>query len=631
MKTKIYVDKMKALVCWLVVMLLFSACAKDDIDTPPVMPEGDDGIYAQVTLNTRAVMPSLGDDFESGIATLRLLIIDEENKLELNNLYTPNNAGRIDNPVVKLTEGKKSIYAVANEDAVNPSLNSLSAMVLGSTVDKKALEKTVFTNISPTVGTGISQKGMGILMTGLIHNVPIDSGYSILNPKRVEVEVERTLAKVTVNVQRALAYKTKPKEKLTIDKITFFNYRDKEYLFLGDAYPQNSTLVKKGVGLLTVPFLVDSMYIQAEDLTPNYTKVFDLYTPSNCTPSGSTALPSCIEIVYTKGSRPAKTDTINIATSLQGVDLLRNKHYTLNLTISPTQDNLEVDISVLPWKKVELEEEPGLEIFTTRAYFDDKPIAKDDMVSSDGGRLKLELDTKKTGWYAVLSGGENGSDMKIIQWHNQETPTPDKQTIYFDIGMLANLAGMNYIVSVFHPIYAQEPLNPICKVGFKQRGGFLSSAILKADQWPVELLPGKGLEIAKIGNVLPSEKSASQEKVLLWATEFEDVKGTLTGYGSGKKNTKILQDMGEKYPAANACRELGPDWFLPSPTELYLFRKHEESLGNEFKYFINNSTPIWASTQGSTADNAYARNIDSLGSTFKKNQLFVVRCIREVN
>lgn len=638
MKTKIYVDKMKALVCWLVVMLLFSACAKDDIDTPPVMPEGDDGIYAQVTLNTRAVMPSLGDDFESGIATLRLLIIDEENKLELNKLYTPNNAGRIDNPVVKLTEGKKSIYAVANEDAVNPSLNSLSAMALGSTVDKKALEETIFTNISPTVGTGISQKGTGILMTGLIHNVPIDSGYSILNPKRVEVTVERTLAKVTVNVQRALAYKAKPTEKLTIDEITFFNYRDKEYLFADTVYPQNSTLITTGKELLTVPFSVDSMYIQAADLTPNYTKVFDLYTPSNRTLFGATAIPSCMRIVYTKGSRPAKVDTVNIVTQQQGNDMLRNKHYTLNLTISPTQDNLEVEVSVLPWNKVELDEEQGHEIWSSSVSFinadvDTTITGKTDYPAPfDGGDLLLLITSEVSGWYAVLRGGEKAQDMKIIGRVSFVKDQSRTQHIRFEIGMPTNPAGMYYSVSAYHPIYAPEPNSPIIQASFKQLGGFLPREILAKAGWPQDRLPVKGLEISRRGNVSFPDRTPSYEMKMLWATEVKNVLGTQNGCGFGKKNTQILVDMGKNYLAANACRELGPDWYLPSIDEITIWITHGALLGDEFKLFKNDATKIWASAQGVFINTAYARNSFQIADdNDKMGNSFVVRCIREVN
>lgn len=622
MRTKI-IDKMKSLACLLLAACSFNACVEDEIK---VLPEAGDETYVQITLNPRAAMPSLADDFESGIATLRILIVDADDKLE-QNLYidSPGNAGRIDNPVVKLTDGKKYIYVVANESAAAEPLR-LSEMTVGTIGLKHTLENKIFTNMVPTTDSTIHANNRGILMGG-VDSTEVVRGYSALNPQKVQVMVERTVAKITLNVQRAKEYAAKPDEKLIIQKISVYNYRDKEYLFAKNRtpnYPTGSDLIKIQEVILNNDFSVDS--IQHADGTANYNKLFDFYTPSNKTELNGTPTPSFIEIVYKKGEREAKTDTVHIVSS-KG-DMLRNNHYTLNLTISPTQDNLEVDISVLPWNEVELVEKPGIAMGQIEITF---PMSVEYNISEDGGDVEVVVrGSSVAGWYAVLRKIPEGGEGKIIQ---KSTPTTEVKPLQemkgLKIDPITDLSA-EYLVHVYHPIYAPEQANnPIAALNSAQYGGVIyrTKLELEGNRWPEGRLPGKGLQISKKGNVHPDHPVLNSETEIKWTT----VGNTFTtsgGLGMGKSNTATLRSAGGNL-AVEACIQLGPEWYLPSTDEMRLFQNHENELGESYSF---ESGIYWTSVD---VDPDHCYGIDYSGNnpilSHKRDASNYIRCVREIN
>jgi len=104
--------------------------------------------------------------------------------------------------------------------------------------------------------------------------------------------------------------------------------------------------------------------------------------------------------------------------------------------------------------------------------------------------------------------------------------------------------------------------------------------------------------------------------------ETED--GALIGDGSTNTN-EILEACNESNIAASICKDLGPEWFLPSRGEfrlmsINLFPKRIEGFSLENMY--------WTSTE-TDKDTAWRISLDFGGTSVLKDQKSHVRAIRE--
>ena len=104
---------------------------------------------------------------------------------------------------------------------------------------------------------------------------------------------------------------------------------------------------------------------------------------------------------------------------------------------------------------------------------------------------------------------------------------------------------------------------------------------------------------------------------------------TSTSDGLTNTNTLVaLADAGAPYNAANACRSLGADWYLPSQAELNVLYTNRAAIGG-----FNHSGSIWAGYYWSSSENSssFARcQRFSDGSQTNHNKLngLSVRCVR---
>jgi len=77
--------------------------------------------------------------------------------------------------------------------------------------------------------------------------------------------------------------------------------------------------------------------------------------------------------------------------------------------------------------------------------------------------------------------------------------------------------------------------------------------------------------------------------------EWEDVAGTGTGIGTGRKNTALILAKDPDAPAAKACKEYNgggkTDWYLPSKDELY--EVYKAGLLNQYVAYGS----FWSSSQ----------------------------------
>jgi len=121
-----------------------------------------------------------------------------------------------------------------------------------------------------------------------------------------------------------------------------------------------------------------------------------------------------------------------------------------------------------------------------------------------------------------------------------------------------------------------------------------------------------------------------------WGTQGQDVTGTDTSIGSGKRNTQIivghLNRIGESNHAAQICMVMDvngyKDWFLPSRDELDLMYKNLKQIGlGGF-----DSGGYWSSSQYNTefsSDNAWYQSFNYGFQRINfKNTTFTVRAIR---
>ncbi|AUQ50906.1 Attaching and effacing protein [Phaeobacter inhibens] len=129
----------------------------------------------------------------------------------------------------------------------------------------------------------------------------------------------------------------------------------------------------------------------------------------------------------------------------------------------------------------------------------------------------------------------------------------------------------------------------------------------------------------------PLYTSASDQGQFAWNNGTTNY--TVTGATSltdGMSNTNLLvalNDAGAPYQAAEACRALGADWYLPSRDELNLLRTNRSAIGG----FDYENSYYWSSTEGAI-DKAFRMRISSTGSSGilngGKNDTRPVRCVR---
>jgi len=112
------------------------------------------------------------------------------------------------------------------------------------------------------------------------------------------------------------------------------------------------------------------------------------------------------------------------------------------------------------------------------------------------------------------------------------------------------------------------------------------------------------------------------------------INGTVTGAIStsdGLSNTDTLvnlADAGAPYAAANLCRALGADWYLPAQDELNLFytNKNEGALSGTFN---ESGTWYWSSSEVNSGLAWIQRiSIGNQANGAKNSTTFAVRCAR---
>jgi hypothetical protein len=109
------------------------------------------------------------------------------------------------------------------------------------------------------------------------------------------------------------------------------------------------------------------------------------------------------------------------------------------------------------------------------------------------------------------------------------------------------------------------------------------------------------------------------------SANYSNTGATSTSNGAANTDTLItLSDAGAPYEAANACRALGTEWYLPAQDELELMRSRQADIGG----FVHGQR-YWASTETSISD-AYQRRFSPPNAATEqpKEIAHSVRCVR---
>lgn len=165
----------------------------------------------------------------------------------------------------------------------------------------------------------------------------------------------------------------------------------------------------------------------------------------------------------------------------------------------------------------------------------------------------------------------------------------------------------------------------------KYDNGYITHDMLVAKGW--KNAPDGGIHVNKTGLVHPNGSARDYSySGIAWATVATSVQAAQqTGYGYGPANTSaIITTLGDNAPAANACRALGSEWYLPSKDELSeALYPYKDYMGGSYAF---GEYIYWSSTESSSA-NAWYKHLGNgkmIASKKEYNGPVHVRCVRDM-
>lgn len=578
------------------------------------------GEPVEMRLQINAPLGSYAADRENVINRLRMVVFGsmsspDAGKLILNKYYAQASAG--DNLVEIITSGKRDIYLIVNE----PLSGS------GSVLDTY---KNI-TTVADMRNLALTYRGAGSVEIYTPDEIPmfikhIDQPIRVNSRNVISGAVERTMAKVTVKLNVKNSNFPTGKQAV-VENLIIRNLPEKSYL-IAQHYTHALVASEKQSVMATTP---------ARGYNFSSTNTF--YVPEYILnhPNGG----AYIEITgYVAGDPYRKSkwivklgDAMDDAKAYgDRYDITRNRHYTFTGDVKSygQMNDLAVKVSVLPWTTVDQDEGVGAFVGFTKAVRGNGKILTEDQtiigsgnIYGEGDTVKFYCNTNVGGWYTVT----RDKDKKMI---NRSTPTPQvttstEQYVTVVIPDVGTTLAQAYTVDFYHPTFATETTGSLRTFHFTQIDGFIPNSLLEAEGWAAPATGRKqGLEIAKRGNVARSEAAMAVDKRMSWGPSGVVTNVTPKDFGFGKSNTEYLQTLGSQY-AAYLCKELGPEWYLPSEREIHFI-----SLSS-IRYFGPSYTigwEYWASVSA-TRDHASCTGYGGVTLRRKSDSIFV-RCVRDI-
>lgn len=174
------------------------------------------------------------------------------------------------------------------------------------------------------------------------------------------------------------------------------------------------------------------------------------------------------------------------------------------------------------------------------------------------------------------------------------------------------------------------PADKSCHIFDKSGGGaYECGPYLEAGCIPAITNPGD-----RCGSLVYAAEYGG-EKLLTTAADSPVKRFKYAGSGStaassttnGTNNTNVLVALAVDYDAAETCRLLGPDWYLPSRDELLAVMANKTAIGGFSA--LGTGGHYWTSTEASASTAYTVSHQTGAAATYSKNSGWNVRCVRK--
>lgn len=234
--------------------------------------------------------------------------------------------------------------------------------------------------------------------------------------------------------------------------------------------------------------------------------------------------------------------------------------------------------------------------------------------------------------YAVTSSMRTGSSTTEKEQAKLDQAVMDNFMSAINVGrMRLEMAGCS---SIDYTAPADQGAgDKSCHI-FHPDGGGVSYQDLGLDSCALQGIELSDLAIGEgCGNIVYAGMSggnrlyttASDQGQFTWGP---DVVTGATSTSDGLSNTNVLLGLAGSYPAAEACRGLGAEWYLPSKDELNVLYTNRATIGG---FNLSGSFPAgwyWSSSENHFNAARIQRFSDGNQSTSYKSNGLSVRCVR---
>lgn len=616
----------------IVILIVLHSCTQEPMmvaDTEPI------GKSVEVRFAVGAgALESI--DPEAAIKRVRILIFGSYNSTDrgvlINSHYQEFPAGEHSHtiPPLMIRAGYRDMYVIANEPLGSDGKPRSEYATIDSPDDISALQ------VPYSGGIHAASIASGIPMFRSYTNRFIQGEENIFGIDKDE-QLERVMAKISLTIQNPGIEGTT--DKVTITAVSLNNVPQWSYLIprtYSETAFESSIPVQATANPDQTTYTCDAIYLPEHIVwkEKSFIKI------AGKTDSG-------MPVSWMLNLGDAMVNQPNPAPIGTPYNLSRNMHYQMIATIKSygELDNLNITAQVVDWKLVGTDPGVGGITLFNKVTFKSNDnesatvdVLKNENLSDVGGELTIYCNTNIGGWYTITRDKDN----KVIAQSTPTAPVNDigklkLQSTTIQIPSIDYYYGQDYTVSIHHPVYTSNPIKLIDKFHFTQFGGFIpNSELLKGVraeniliQWPADKLPPRGLQIAKMGNVLPTEVKKTDDPKIQFSLKLEVTGITEKGLGSGRDNYAQLKlKDAVNYPIGQACKHLGPEWYIPSQYELYLIHANKSTLGSSYKFI---TADYRSTTEYNNINSLVVNFFNGIGGELNKsNYNFRGRCVRDI-
>ncbi len=621
--------RMKSIILLVIGMVLFISSCSDDRNELDHTTQ-----YAIINADITSFNKNIPTDHlllgeaEYVIRRARLYAFDG-NKLD-NMVYIDNNtsvANILMNLKVKQSSSK-TLYIILNEPLQGEFQHKLALINHPDAFELIEYEMAEYITKAYNSDATFTKNDFCLPMFGVKENINTTTSNAIL-PIKVEMDVTRSMARVDVMVQKLSSVT----HAITIDQnteLSIINNSTKGMLAPSIIKYLNLVNQESACKGSTTPLIVP---IKNSSNNENSIRAFSFYTPERRCDTPSKLLGFKLGKVNYNG----KTYDFDVTIGNQPGNTLssieRNKVYSIYCTF--TLKEIDVNIRIKDW----IEKNINGNIEGSKLNFSQSTINMDwgQLNNSYTASLKVASDGIITfeGFEYRTITTLDGSNLPEWLPRSSITGLPDGKGKAHNIKMSYKVIEINdnSIVKLW---FKTGSIKKCVTVNYDN--GFIPNEILRSDAlypW-TQNLPPNGIQLNKTGCVHPMDKAIA-EKAMLWSSDvttltFDISKEGKHGHlhGKGPYNTDWMEyTFIQAFSVARICREIGPNWYVPSIDELITVRRSQVYLGKSYRF---QSTVYWSST-AYYSDNRYMyvskdNVLTQPHLAIKNDPSFLLRCFR---